>query len=227
MLNFDVGGFVPRGIGSRDANDVILRESTNGGCTTGTPCPLATLDQTSGIAMNNFNSIAIGAEYLVGIGDKLEGGLGIGFYSRSVPTLYAFQTFQDGSDINNELKLRIVPFTATVRFLPLGHHSGVVPYIGGGVGVYAWSYTERGYFIDPTDRTIIDATSDPYTASGSATGPVVLGGVRIPAGDWMVGGEIRYQGGLGDLPTTGHNAFIAPKIDLGGMNYLFTLGFKF
>jgi hypothetical protein len=102
-----------------------------------------------------------------------------------------------------------------------------VPYVGAGVGVFAWKYTEQGYFINPPDQAIIDASTNPYEASGTATGPVILGGVRVPVGGWSIGGEIRYQNAKGDLPTTGDNAFIAPKIDLTGFNYLFTLGFRF
>src|SRR5581483_11668468 len=120
---------------------------------------------------------------------KLEGGLGIGFYSRSVPTLYAFQTFQDGSDINNELKLRIVPFTATARFLPLGHHSGIVPYIGGGVGVFAWHYSESGQFVDANNNIFRNT----YTGSGSAAGPVILGGARLALGQIEPAFEVRWQ----------------------------------
>ena len=40
------------------------------------------------------------------------------------------------SEIEQEFKLRIVPFTATFRFLPLGRKGAVQPYIGGGVGVF-------------------------------------------------------------------------------------------
>ncbi len=36
----------------------------------------------------------------------------------------------NGSEIEQDLKLRVVPFTATVRFLPLGHDNGIEPYIG-------------------------------------------------------------------------------------------------
>ena len=227
-VNFFLGGFIPRSIDSRDPNDVIVAESTTGGCPSFNPCPLASANQNSGIDMSEFNNITVGGEWVFGLGRKFEGGLGIGYYSKSVPTVYAFQTYSDGTDIPQSLRLRVIPFTATVRWLPIGRDAGFIPYIGAGVGVFSWKYTEQGYFILPSDpTTVIDASTNPYEASGSATGPVILGGVRVPIGAWAVGGEIRYQNAKGDLPTTGNNAFIAPKIDLTGFNYLFTIGFKF
>ena len=53
-----------------------------------------------------------------------------------MPTVYTDFVNANGTEIEQDLKLRIVPFTATVRFLPLGHHDGVEPYIGAGVGVF-------------------------------------------------------------------------------------------
>jgi len=56
-------------------------------------------------------------------------------------------------------------------------------------------------------------------------GPVVLGGVRFPIGPFAPGFEVRWQGGKGDLPT--NQSFSGSKIDLGGMNYLFTFNVRF
>jgi hypothetical protein len=63
--------------------------------------------------------------------------------------------------------------------------------------------------------------------SDTTVGPVVLGGVRFPVGSRGsgFGGEIRWQGGKGDLPAALN--FAGPKIDLGGFNYLFTINVGF
>ena len=48
----------------------------------------------------------------------------------------------------------------------------------------------------------------------------------LAATEWIAPGfEIRYQSAEGKLPND--QGFAGPKIDLGGMNYLFTLNFKF
>src|SRR5262245_24764083 len=168
-VNFYLGGFTPRGEDARDKNDV-LRNNLNF------------------LAFNikDFTSGTVGGEWLIGFTDNFEGSLGIGFTTRTVPTVYLNFVNTNGSEIEQDLKLRVVPFTATVRFLPLGHHNGIVPYIGAGVGVFNYRYSESGQFL-ATDRTIF---RDTFIGSGTATGPVVLGGVRVPIGSWGLGGEI-------------------------------------
>jgi hypothetical protein len=171
--------------------------------------------------INDFDSVTFGGEWLVALGNHAEAGLGLGFYSDSVDSVYRDLVNEDFSEIEQEFKLRIVPFTATFRFLPLGRSAAVQPYIGGGVGLFWWRYTESGEFVD-FDSTIFRET---YIGDGSAAGPVILGGVRFPLGAWDVGGEIRYQDAEGELPTD--QGFSGTKIDLGGFNYLLTFNLRF
>ena len=42
---------------------------------------------------------------------------------------------------------------ATVRYLPLGHHDAITPYVGGGVVIYNWRYSESGDFVTLTGLT--------------------------------------------------------------------------
>jgi len=115
-----------------------------------------------------------------------------------------------------------VPFTATVRFLPLGRHNGVEPYIGAGVAVLNYRYSESGQFL-ATDRSIF---RDTFTEKHVSTGPVILGGVLIPIGGAGIGFEARWQSAKGNLPGPPAD-FAGSKIDLGGMNYLLTIGVRF
>jgi hypothetical protein len=203
-LSFSIGGFVPKGLDSRDANDQILDDSTY-----------------LSFRMSDFNGVAIGAEYLVGLGRWFDGGLGINWYARTVPSVYADVVNSNGSEIEQDLRLRMVPFTASVRFLPLGRNAGIAPYIGGGVAIINWRYTETGDFVDFTDGSIFSAR---YVGSGTATGPMFVGGATVPFGSWGVGGEIKYQKATGDLPT---DQFLLPKIDLGGWTYAATVHVRF
>ena len=57
-------------------------------------------------------------------------------------------------------------------------------------------YSETGKFVD-SDNSIFNGN---FVGSGTATGPVILGGVRFPIDRFDVGGEIRYQSAKGDLP---------------------------
>ena len=150
-----------------------------------------------------------------------DSGLGLGFYQRSVSTSYTAQVNTDGSEIAQTLKLRIVPFTATFKVLPFGTRAPIQPYIGAGVGVMAWRYSETGQFLDAKKRVF----SDNFVGSGTATGPLILGGVRVPTSFGTIGGEVRYQAALGNLPES--QDFAGTKIDLGGFHYLFTISVKF
>src|SRR5262249_41475173 len=127
------------------------------------------------------------------------------------------------TEIEQDLKLRVVPFTATIRFLPLGSHDALVPYVGVGVGVFNFRYSESGQFIG-TDGKVF-SPDRPFVGSGSATSPVILGGLGVPIGHWGVGGEVRWQSAEGNLPSD--QDFAGSKIDLGGFNYLFTVNVRF
>jgi hypothetical protein len=140
--------------------------------------------------IHDFNSITAGAEYLVGLGDYLDAGLGVGFYQDTVPSVYWDWVNDDGSEIDQDLKLRMIPFSATVRLLPFGRH-GVEPYVGAGVAIINWHYSESGEFVDFTDGSVF---RDTFEGSGTAVGPTILGGIRFPLGPWSVGGEIRLAG---------------------------------
>jgi hypothetical protein len=205
-LNLFVGGATLRAEDARNSDDVLVQDRTF-------------LDFNIG----DFNGATIGGEWLVGLGNMFEGGLGLGFYQRTVPAADRFSTFQDTNAlIEANLKLRVVPFTATVRFLPLGHRAGIEPYLGAGVGVFAWRYSETGDFVASDNVTIVHGN---FVGSGSKAGPVVLGGVRVPMGPVAVGGEVRYQSAVANLP--GDQGFAGSKIDLGGFNYLLTFNIRF
>jgi hypothetical protein len=117
--------------------------------------------------------------------------------------------------------------TATIRFLPLGHHGPARPYIGGGVGILAWRYTETGEFLGnaPTPGADIPTFRDTFTEKHVNAGPVFLGGVMIPMGSAGLGFEVRHQSAKGNIP--GPPDFAGSKVDLGGWNFLFTIGARF
>jgi len=214
-VNIYVGGFIPNGeqlnsgnISGRNPDDVLAANA-------------------SFLAFNfrDFRGATVGGEWLVALGDRFDAGLGVGFYQRTAPSVYfdLVNQLPGGStqEIAQDLKLRVVPFSATIRFLPLGHHDAFEPYVGAGVGVYAYRYQESGDFVG-SDGNVFPGT---FTGTGSAVGPVILGGARFPIGNVGVGGEIRYQAASGKLPAS--EDFAGSKIDLGGFNYLFTVNFRF
>jgi hypothetical protein len=205
-INFYLGGFAPRAEDARDSEDVLTADRSF-------------LD----FDIGDFGGGTIGAEWLVQLGDKLDAGLGLGFYQNTETAADRFSVFdRTGEPIVGKLKLRIVPFTATIRWLPLGHTSAVQPYLGVGAGAFRWRYSETGDFVASDGETIIHGS---FVGKGGAAGPVILGGVRFPIGSMAVGGEIRYQSATGDLPSD--QGFSGSTIDLGGFNYLVTFNVGF
>ncbi|MBI4887146.1 MAG: hypothetical protein HY824_08635 [Acidobacteria bacterium] len=207
-LNLSLGYFAVRGEDARVDGDV-LTENLN----------------VRRFQIGDFNGAAVGAEWLVPLGEYLEAGAGFGFSRRTVPSVYDKFIDDDGSEIEQRMRLRLMPIAFTVRVLPLRQTSPVQPYVGAGLAVLGWRYSETGEFVDFTRRNAI--FREQYVASGSATGPVVVGGLRF-AGDAASGGfEIRYQ--RADAPL-GHPFSLAqrdPRIDLGGWTYQVTMGWRF
>jgi outer membrane protein W len=204
-INFFVGGFSPKGEDARDRDDVLWNN----------------LDFLA-FDIKDFRGGTAGAEYLVGLNEFIDAGLGVGIYKRTVPSVYTNYVNRNGSEIEQDLKLRMVPFTATVRFLPFGRSAGIQPYIGAGVAIINWRYTESGEFVDFTDGSTF---RDTFEGKGTATGPTVLGGIRFPLGAWDLGGEVRWQDAKGDLPTD--LGFAGDKVDLGGWHYVATINVRF
>jgi hypothetical protein len=174
--------------------------------------------------IDDFNSVTFGGEWLYAVSNYIETGVGVGYYSKTVPSVYAFLEHPGGAEIAQDLKLRMVPITATVRFLPIGRGGPVEPYFGGGVGFINWRYSESGEFVDSSDGTTFGAT---YKADGTAVGPVLLGGIRFPAGDaFTVGAEVRWQKAEGDTNSV-ESQLLGNKIDLGGRSINFTMHVRF
>lgn len=210
-VNVYLGGLTLRAIDARPDEDVLVHDGIF----------LSTANRTRGIDISQFNGVTVGGEWLFAMTRSLEGGLGLSIYQRAVPTVYTDLVNEDGTDIAQTLKLRIVPFTAAIRLLPFGNDRPIQPYIGAGVGVYRWRYSETGQFVDPQNNVF----TGNFVGSGAATGPTILGGVRVPIGSAGVGFEIRHQSAEGTLPSD--KGFAGTTIDLGGYNYLFTMNFRF
>lgn len=204
-FGLNIGYFATRGESGRVGGDVIAANRT-----------FLTFNP------SDLRNATVGGEWLVDLGRHLEAGLGMGYYSSTAPSVYTNYVNTDGSEIRQQLRLRIVPVTATVRYLPFGNDAPIQPVRGRRVGIYNWRYSETGDFVDFTNYSIFHGA---FAASGTDVGPVVLGGARVPFGPMAIGGEIRYQAGSGSLPASG--GFAGTKIDLGGYNYLATFQVKF
>jgi hypothetical protein len=205
-IGFTAGGFFPKGEDSRVSGDTVVADLND-----------------LLFEIKDFTGGSFSGEWLFSFGKYVESGVGVGFYQRTVPSVYRGFVNADNSEIAQDLKLRTVPITATVRFLPIGHAS-VEPYIGAGIGIFNWRYSEVGEFVDASDSSIF---RNRYVANGTSVGPVILAGIRVPIADvWDIGGEVQYQRATGDT-NPAESKLLGDKIDLGGVNALFTMHIRF
>jgi hypothetical protein len=203
-VNFLIGGFLPLGDGDRSHDDVIQANR-----------------EFLSFRVSDFNGVTVGGEFLAGLGDFFELGLGAGYYHQTVHSVYTDFVDDQGFEIQQEMRLRIAPFTATIRVLPFGRRAALRPYLGGGVGIFAWDYSESGDFIDGD----FNVNYGRFNGSGAAVGPVVFGGLQIPIDKIAFGGEVRYQHATGELPR--NEGFAGSEIDLSGWSWLATVNFRF
>ena len=199
------GVFSPRSLDARDIDDVLV-ENLN----------------TLSFDIKDFRGGLVFGEWAMTFSDRVELSLGGGYYRRTVPSVYTDYINNNGREIEQDLRLQVVPMSAIVRFLPVGRAGKAQPYLGGGVSALRWRYSEIGEFVDFNDNFAV--FRDRYIANGTTLAPVVLGGLRLPLGGdiYALNTEFRYQFGSGDLGA--NSGFLTEKIDLSGLN--FTVGFQ-
>ena len=198
-FQFGVGGFMPQGFDGRPASDVLVTDLTAG--------------QQSRLLfdINHFNGGQVFGEYNLDFGKHIEVGAGVGYYRRTTPSIYDSLVDTNGANISQDLRLRIIPISAVVRFMPFGRPGRMQPYVGAGIAALNWRYSEFGRFVD-SDNNIFQAT---FVGSGTTPAGIFLGGVRMPVnGDiFALMAEVRYQWATGTLNA---NDFLSNKIDLNG-----------
>lgn len=194
-----IGGFLPQGFDGRPPNDVLVTDL-------GAPDSQALL-----FDIKHFNGGQIFGEWNVDVGQHLEFGAGVGFYRRTTPSIYRALQNSNGLDIPQDLRLRMIPISGVVRFMPFGKPGHVQPYVGAGIAAVVWRYSEFGQFVDDS-QNIFQAA---FVGHGVSPAGLLLGGVRVPMNGDVFGlmAELRYQWATGTLDTTD---FLSNKIDLNG-----------
>lgn len=210
-VSFRIGGFIPRG------ESDIWEQNT----------------QDFTFEVDDFKNFMIGVEFNWFLNKYLTVGFAVDAYNKSVSTEYRDYVDNNGDPIFQKIELTIVPITGTVKFTPLGNGSpgyrgergtGIVPWIGGGVGIYPFTYEETGDFIDfDDDMNIISGTF--ITDEEAAVGFHAAAGLVVPIGlTWDLFGEVRYAWVEGELSED----FLGfDPIDLGGASFCFGASYRF
>lgn len=217
---FGGGLFLPRGFDRRVDGDVLVANLSQ-------PDVLPGVSGSLAFEIGDFTGMTVWGEYNIGINRRLEIGAGLSYFTNKADSVYEdlVNGPAGGTEIEQELRLTMIPISGVVRFLPLGDPTGIQPYFGGGVAAIRYTYTETGEFVDTTTLEIF---SDKFTAKGTAFGAIILGGVRFPLGGDVYGLTVegRYQFANGK--TGGAEAgFLGDRIDLSGgyLNFGFIVRF--
>jgi len=227
-INITFGGFLPLSEGKRTEGDVLCYEID--GFFAGN-CSFLDFD------FNKFKSVTLGGEYLLPIGQNFEMSAGVSFSlppTSTVPSRYTDLVADDPTtpiveeeDIRQDLSLRLIPMSFTARWLPFGQSKSFQPYVGAGIGLVSWKYTESGEFVDLNANVFRDTFED----SGTKVGPVILAGARFAIESFVIGGEFRWQHAQADLDPNKFDydptLVSGPRLDLGGWTYQATFGVRF
>lgn len=161
-----------------------------------------------------------GLEFTKGLTSNLELGLSVDGYGREIPTSYRDFTRPSGREIEQTLRLVIVPTSAILRVLPGGRYRKWTPYAGAGVAALFWQYEEFGDFIDfdANGRPIV---FDSFKSTGSTAGLVLNAGLRYRINeDFQITADFRNFSGKQKMG----GDFSPNEIDLSGA--AFTIGFR-
>lgn len=177
------------------------------------------------VEKKDFVGFAGGAEYRFGVGGPVQIGLHVDGYSRTLHTSYREFVRQNGREIQQSLRLTIVPIGASIHLSPeRGHsHSRVVPYVAVGVDAVAWNYQEEGDFVDFFSNDL-DIVPDAFESEGVAFGVHAAAGLRVYVNDDVaISGEARYLAAKDDMGRD----FRGNEIDLSGFQATVGVSLRF
>lgn len=208
-LELRIGGFFPR------ADSNLFRDDSD----------LYT------VTKSDWQGVYGGAEFSFTPSDHVELGISLDGYGRTVDTNYRDYTRESGSEIQQSLRLTLVPLGATLRFFPADRYATVSPYVGIGPDLVFYKYEEFGDFIDfQSPGPGLDIVADHFRSDGARPGFHVTGGLRVRLGhDFSVLGEGRYQWAkatLGDdfSAQPGQDAL---RLDMSGWSAVVGLSIRF
>lgn len=172
------------------------------------------------VEKDDFAGAFGGIEFTRNLSANLELGLSIDGYGKEIPTSYRDFTRPSGREIEQTLRLAIVPASAIVRLLPSGRYRKLTPYVGAGVAAIFWQYEEFGDFID-FDASGQPVVADSFKSTGTTTGLVLNAGLRYSINeDFQVTADFRNFSGKQKMG----GDFAPNEIDVSGA--ALTLGFR-
>jgi hypothetical protein len=187
------------------------------------------VDELFGATKSDWVGFAGGVEYNHVLVENFEIGLHVDGYSRTLETSYRDYEFDDGTEIQQSLRLNIVPVGLTLRLVPTNKRTKIAPYVGGGVDLFYYKYEEWGDFIDFFDPDL-PVFNDEFYSDGVAFGFHAAGGARFYFNrDFALVVEGRYQWAEADMGDdfSPNEPGLVNRIDLSGPSFTVGLHIRF
>ena len=205
---------------------------------------------------NNFHGTSLGFAYEYFFTRQMSLMLSLDTYSRRKTGFYKDYvgiSFNEGDfafpnefigdfNISHVFDVTITPIQLSLKLTPMGRTGRLIPYVGGGIGVYLWSVRLQGDIIDFMDvweyeepGLVIDVYmikwKDAREENKVNIGFHALGGLMFPVGKQMsLNAEFKYNFVKGDMER-GDDPFWpegftgASPFDLSG--YQISIGFSY
>jgi len=202
-ITFKLGGFIPDG-----KSDIWKVNTTE-----------------TNFKVSNLAGFYAAAEVDLFLGKNFNFAVELGYSEKDTLTEDIDFVYPDDSPIEHTLFLRLVPLQGSFKFLPFGRDRKIIPYFGGGVGLYFWNYQEYGDFVINryTEPEIITAL---FESSGADFGYHGMFGIMIPFGyHYTANAELKYAKVQGHLGSDFDPTF--DPIDLSGLYATFGVSFWF
>lgn len=175
----------------------------------------------------DFRYLMGGIELDLELTNYLDVAVGLDAYSRQVGSNYRDFVRADGTDIAQTFKLKVLPITVGLRFLPLRKFRKLIPHVALGAGLYYFDYQEQGDFISTASSQIFPGT---FSDRGLVPGVQAGAGAEYrfsegidPGEGWFVFGQFRRHWASAELA----GEFTGEKLDLGGSELAFGLSLRF
>jgi len=162
----------------------------------------------------DMQNVCYGIGYEFFLNNNMSINIEGGTYQKTHFSSYREYTFNDGSPIEQNIKLSISSVEFNINFLPIGFRKNIYPYLSVGGGLYFWTYEQWDNFINFEDDTVFEGYASTRTTSfgGNAkAGIVIRVGKEL---GFSVEGKYRYL--KGHL-SSGFEGF--GDLDLNGWSY--------
>lgn len=188
-----------------------------------------------GFSYEYFITNQVGIQFNIEGYSKQKNGFYVGFVSRQYGTdIWAYPDTYIGDNVPAHLfSVSITPVQLSIKISPMGRKQSIIPFIGGGVGLYISSVRLQGDIIIFSEEYIDEGEEgmpivypvkyrDIRDDNRLAVGFHALGGIMAPIGNRIsLEGEVKYN----FAKVTMNNFIGFDKFDLSGLQL--SLGFNY